>query len=89
MSKAEDRYLDYFQDGRLRNCSSRNAFLYGYRQAERDMELTWEDVRIILDAENDIIHECNSQKELVIETHPKGEDYYGEILKRFKERKGK
>ncbi len=75
MSKAEDRYLDLFQDGILRNCSSRNAFLYGYRQAERDMELTWEDVRIILDAENDILRECNSQKELVIEIYPKGEPY--------------
>jgi hypothetical protein len=57
-------------------------------QAEKDLELTWEDIRIILDAENDMLRECNSQKELVIETYPKGEDYYGEILKRFKERKG-
>ena len=58
----------------------------------KDLELSWEDMRIILNAENDILRECNSQKELVIETYPKGEDYYGEILKRFKhfkERKGK
>ena len=37
MSKAEDRYLDLFQDGRLRNCSSRDAFLLGYHQAEKDL----------------------------------------------------
>ena len=37
MSKAEDRYLDYFQDGRVRNCSSKEAFLYGYKQAEKDI----------------------------------------------------
>ena len=64
-----------------------NGFVKGYDQAEKDLELSWEDIRIILGAENDILRECNSQKELVIETYPKGEDYYGEILKRFKERK--
>ena len=37
MSKAEDRYLEHFQDGRLRNCSSKEAFLLGYRQAEKDL----------------------------------------------------
>lgn len=51
----------------------RNAFIDGYRQAERDLELGWIDIRIILDIENDILCECNSQKELVIETYPKGE----------------
>ena len=59
-------------------------------KAEKDLELSWDDVRIILNAENDILRECNSRKELVIETYPKEEDYYGEILKRFnKERKEK
>ena len=37
MSKAEDRYLEHFQDGRLRNCSSKEAFLLGYQQAEKDL----------------------------------------------------
>ena len=37
MSKAKDAYLDYFLDGRLRNCSRREAFIYGYRQAEKDL----------------------------------------------------
>ena len=44
MTKAEDRYLDYVQDGRLRNCSSKEAFLYGYRSAEKDNELTIDDI---------------------------------------------
>lgn len=56
-------------------------------KTEKDFELTWEDIKIILNIENDILRECNSQKELVIETYPKGENYYGEILKRFKEGK--
>lgn len=62
-------------------------FIEGYRQAEKDLELTWEDIKIILDIENDILRECNSQKELVINIYPKGEDYYGKILKQFKESK--
>ena len=61
----------------------------GYHQAEKDLELGSEDIRTILNIENDILSECNSHKELVIETYPKGEDYYGEILKRFKEMKDK
>ena len=42
MSKAEDRYLEYFQDGRVRNCSSKEAFLLGYQQAEKDLsDISW------------------------------------------------
>lgn len=37
MSKAEERYLECFQDGRVRNCSSKEAFLLGYHQAEKDL----------------------------------------------------
>lgn len=65
--------------------SVRTIYIKGYHQAEKDLELSWEDINIILNIENDILRECNSQKELVIETYPKGEDYYGEILKRFKD----
>lgn len=39
MSKAEDRYLEHFQDGRLRNCSSKESFLLGYHQAEKDLDV--------------------------------------------------
>ncbi len=92
MSKAEEfAYSKYPKDrkGVLYDLA-RNSIIQGYHQAEKDLELTLKDIRIILDAENDILRECNSQKELVIETYPKGEDYYGEILKRYlKERKEK
>ena len=81
MSKAEERACQY--TGYCRN-KSYSDFLNGYHQAEKDLELTWADIKIILDIEIDILRECNSQKELVIKTYPKGEDYYGEILKRFK-----
>ena len=63
----------------------RHFYQEGYEQAEKDLALTWEDVRTILDKENDILHECNDNAQQVIEVYPKREDYYGEILKRFNE----
>ena len=83
MSKAEDRALEKYPYAEI----CREKYIEGYHQAEKDLELSWEDIKIILDIENDILRECNSQKELVIEAYPKGENYYGEILKRFKEGK--
>ena len=37
MGNAEERYLEHFQDGRLRDCSIKEAFLLGYHQAEKDV----------------------------------------------------
>ena len=86
MSKAEDRYLEHFQDGRLRNCSSKDAFLLGYHQAEKDLKLSWEDMRelhiIFADIDTDIeLCKTNIKSETI--------GYYQEVLKRFKERKEK
>ena len=73
MSNAEDRYLDLFQDGRLRNCSNKDAFLLGYHQAEKDLELTYDDICEIMEIRDDVL-EMDSYENL-----------YEEILKRFKE----
>jgi hypothetical protein len=84
MSKAEDRYLELFQDGRLRNCSSKKAFLLGYHQAEKDLALTWEDIREIY------CITLNLREHLGASVF--GEPLYQEVLKRFrdfKERKEK
>ena len=95
MSKAEEKAQAAYPAWRnglwdeFNSSSAYCGFIKGYHQAEKDLELSWEDIKIILDIEIDILRECNSHKELVIETYPKGEDYYGEILKRFKERKEK
>lgn len=48
------------------------AFIDGYEQAEKDNELTWKDVRDILNLYEDVI-EMDFCK-----------DIYGEVLKRFK-----
>ena len=89
MSKAEDLAKKAYPKGDAyifgdASIACQIAYVKGYHQAEKDLELTWADIKIILDIEIDILRECNSQKELVIETYPKTEDYYGEILKRFK-----
>ena len=66
-----------------------DAFKAGAEWKE-DLELTLKDIEIILGIENNILHECSDNSQLVIEAYPKGEDYYGEILKRYlKERKEK
>lgn len=85
MSSAEDRYLEHFKDGRLRNCSSKESFLFGYHQAEKDLELTWKDlalIRLAFDAtEDNINHGCLKISKMT-------KEYYEEVLKRFnKERK--
>jgi len=72
MSKAEDKYLDLFQDGRLRNCSRKDAFLLGYHQAEKDLELTYDDICEIMEIREDVL-EMDSYENL-----------YQEVLKRFK-----
>jgi len=84
MSKAEERYLEYFQDGRLRNCSSKEAFLLGYHQAEKDLELTWEGMRELYI----IFAEVDTEIELC-KTDIKAETlgYYEEVLRRFKKLK--
>jgi hypothetical protein len=75
MSKAEDRYLEHFLDGRLRNCCSKEAFLSGYHQAEKDLELTWEDMLLI---------DTISSELLVSIGNADDKKLYQEVLKRFK-----
>ena len=61
-----------------------DAVKYGYHQAEKDLELTWEDMRELYI----IFAEVDTEIELC-KTDIKAETigYYQEVLKRFKERK--
>ena len=88
MSKAEDRYLEHFQDGRLRNCSSKEAFLLGYRQAEKDLELTWEGVKLLQDISHEVIAEVAHGSFDYYQIYPTQQSFSEEVLKRFKEGKG-
>ena len=83
MSKAEKRACQY--TGYCRN-QSYSDFLNGYHQAEKDLELTWADMRelyIIFSEVDTEIELCKTD----IQAGTLG--YYKEVLKRFKERKEK
>ena len=64
MSKAEDRYLEHFQDGRLRNCSSKESFLFGYHQAEKDLDV------VSLVKEVSGVKELSRAKEEALKAYP-------------------
>lgn len=86
MSKAEQRYLEYFQDGRLRNCSSKEAFLLAYHQAEKDLELSWKDIEKIIKIHTDIYLDFFiNDNDCKVDT----KEYYQEVLNRFNKKKGK
>jgi len=82
MSKAEDRYLEHFLDGRLRNCSNKDAFLYGYHQAEKDLKLSWEDISYIVKTYSKI--ECDKNYKWVSFS-----EACKETLNRFNKQKGR
>lgn len=77
MSKAEERALEKYPAHKSvfdKYEKQRYAFICGYMQAEKDLELTWEDIKTI----DKLLNQC------VDYSNP-----YQEVLKRFKERKGK
>ena len=80
MSKANKKALDWLpkrKDGRKRyyNCNDdgiRSIYAKGYRKAEKDLELTWKDIKTI----DRLLNQC------VDYSNP-----YQEVLKRFKAQK--
>ena len=86
MSKAEEKAMQYCctkcANNKLncgmklisngRNCIECSNYITGYHQAEKDLELTWEDIKTIDKLLNQCV-DCNNP--------------YQEVLKRFKEMK--
>ena len=90
MSRAEEEALKAYPPRSIAanydTIARRDAFEYGYLKAEKDNELSWEDMRElhIIFAEIDVdIELCKTN----IKTETLG--YYQEVLKRFKAQKGK
>lgn len=82
MSKAEDRALERFpaERGHMHDRPyQREGFIEGYHQAEKDLELTWEDMREIY------YITLNLKEHLGASVF--GEPLYQEVLKQFKKRK--
>ena len=90
MCKAEERALKAYpvkiagRDGYDENLRERKGFVKGYHQAEKDLELTWEDlalIRLAFDAtESNINHGSLNISKMT-------KEYYQEVLKRFKDLK--
>lgn len=83
MSKAEDfAYQKYPQSkkGVLYDLA-RNSIIQGYHQAEEDLALTWEDLATIEKLGDDFVKQNH--------TTMSDEEFYKEVLKRFKDLKEK
>lgn len=95
MSKARQKALEKFPilfgermgyDKTNLQQERRNAFEKGYHQAEKDLELTWEDIQKI---DVLIYAVLDEEKYKRYYTQDRDGDFYEEVLKRFKERKEK
>lgn len=83
MSKAEERAKEryWLEPNNIETQEKYAAYREGYHQAEKDLELTWEDIRELYI----IFAEFDTEIELC-KTDIKAETigYYQEVLKRFK-----
>ena len=97
MSKAQQRALEAYppkyvkQERHLKRMQSeridthrpiRAIYIKGYQQAEKDLELTWEDIKEIYFLFRSVLNEWYGHKF-------SDEGICREVLKRFKEKKGK
>ena len=62
----------------------RIGFIAGYKQAEKDLELTWEDMMLLEDILEEMLGENMNDK---IPKEWGIKEYYQDVLKRFKERR--
>ena len=91
MSKAEERALEAFPlniDGDSRgsydlNVVKRIIYQQGYEQAEKDLELTWEDISKIISIDQQV---CGVRG--IANYTYNHQQAMEEVLKQFKERKG-
>lgn len=77
MSKAEERALEKYPYAEI----CREKYIEGYHQAEKDLALTWEDIREI--CTQSVLVEFDLGRNITDERH------YTEVLNRFNKQKGK
>ena len=85
MSKAEDKAKIAYQfwDISPNNYREYKGFVKGYEQAEKDLALTWEDVKRIVEIADSLMpYVCVKQGDLEHNFQTE-ENYYREVLKRF------
>ena len=88
MSKAAEKskqYRDYREQCGIKDPVMLNeieeAYFEGYHQAEKDLELMWKDIELIVNIDLDTNHEE------AITGSRKNKEHYQEVLKRFKDLK--
>lgn len=86
MSKAEKRACQY--TGYCKN-QSYSDFLNGYHQAEKDLEMTWEDLKLLQDISREVFAEVGNGSVDYYQTYPTQQSFLKEVLKRFKAQKEK
>ena len=77
MNKAEE-----LSQNRYPTMAEKYAFIDGYEQAEKDLELSWEDIASINDIITEVLRECDNN--ILYDTE---ESFCREVLKRFKKKK--
>ena len=83
MSKAEELAKKYCEGSSFEDaCMERPAYIAGYHQAEKDLELTWEDVENIIT----ISYKLDKEEE-ISGKYAKLMTHYQEVLRRFKDLK--
>lgn len=63
----------------------KEGFTSGYEQAEQDLALTWEDIKTIVDIYDDCLNITFEKDKPAYES----EEFYEEVLRRFREMKNK
>ena len=84
MSKAEE-----LSQNRYPTLAEKYAFIDGYEQAEKDLELTWEDFKLLQDLSHEVFAEVVKGSVDFYQIYPTEQSFLEEILKRFRERKEK
>ena len=85
MSKAEDKAKIAYQfwDISPNNYREYKGFVKGYQQAEKDLALTWEDVKRIVEIADSLMpYVCVKQGDLE-HNFQSEEEYYKEVLRRY------
>ena len=91
MSKAEELASKEWSDLGFCNNEQSNAFklgyLKGYHQAEKDLELTWEDVKLLQGISHEVFIEVANGCIDYYQIYPTEQSFLEEVLKRFKEQR--
>ncbi|UKK52115.1 hypothetical protein L6472_05925 [Prevotella sp. E13-17] len=95
MDKAEDRALERFpvHEGASKEWIEMHLkgvcaeYIEGYHQAEKDNELTWEDLKLLQDISHEVFAEVVNGNVDYYQIYPTQQSFLEEVLKRFKDLK--